>query len=261
MTYVFAGLKKNISFVVMTESLKSKTKTVLRKNKKVMLRLPKKHMPEIRSLMKERGIEKVQHLYDHFIVSGIVLRNPVVLDFFEENIQKYKDRAKESNMKRLQGEKAKKGEMYQVNCVMYPNDKVMLDRFVTDKNCKKSHLFELLLYEAFTAGNEEIDKFIESLQVRDVSRRKKAIARLSKDSYVEQLDESTRSSLLNKFTEKYDEEVERAARHAQELIEAIVEDEESEEDEIDRELNEKMKMLRRLRTREANKLAQPVDED
>lgn len=228
-----------------------------KKDKRVMIRLPQKQYEKIVPLMEKYEIKTFQELYDLLVVSGICLREPVVLDYVTKHVGKYEEESRKKRMDSLNGKKAKKEKTHAQNCTMYSSDKLALDNYVTDKNIKKSWLFKVLLCDAFISEDEKIIEYIQRLKEKDVISRKKQIARLSNDNYVETIDEETSFDILKKMTENYDKR-----RFSEDIQEDIIQiltgqdkKERQEEEELEDEFQKKLKYIRQKRTKAVNKIA------
>lgn len=168
--------------------------TAALKTKKQGVKLEPPFMEQVRSKIKEVGLEGPQELFDYLIVSGVIYLKKEIIEIVDNSKSEYERK------------KAKTGEGKKKNIYiffMYPPDYQALNRFCMEKNIKKFWLIEML-FNLFVNGDQRIHSHIEECQRLNLNERKKQVARLLKDEYVDILPENDADQLLGMFTEKYD---------------------------------------------------------
>lgn len=233
----------------------------VRKSKKVMIRFPKNRLADLDKAINDLDLKGIQDAFDSLIVSGIVFRDAKIIEFVDKNRKKYDDIRIQDKLSRLgKAEKPKRPEMYGRNCVMYTKDHKAFKDYIIEKNITQQDVFNILFIDGLADRSEGILAHLKKCRDLEINKRKKAVARLSNDKYVAALPEDDCSVILKKLTEEYDE------RDFDESIqEFLIKTEEEmreklDEDELlNKELQDKMKRLRRARSGKISSLAQPRD--
>lgn len=237
----------------MSELRKVKKKFVQR-NKILVINLPQEMEEQIRSKISD-SYKGNQEVFDIFVISGIVMRSPVMLDKMDELLPPYVREKAEDIYKRFQGKRSEK-EYFKISCAISPNDKQALDNYCVDKGYKKSEIFHIVYTKLLFDESEEVASFLKSIRDRDVIKKKKQIAKLSTDEYVSFLDDTTKKKLLNEFTKNLDEQ--KFADYIVDSIHSLLKvEEKKEEEEIEALLNEKI----RAKKDRANKAIERLIDD
>lgn len=221
------------------------------KTKKQGVKLEPSFMEKVRERIKEEGLEGPQELYDYLIVSGVIYLKREVIELIDC----------EKPVKIGKRKKAKKGESTKKNIYiffMYPPDLQAFTRFCMEKNVYKFWVIETL-FRLFVEKNPIILSHIEECRKLNLSERKKQIARLLKDEYIDVLPENDADQLLVSFTEKYDkkqfgtqiqEEVSKFLMNKKKI------DKEKEEEDLEAALDLKSKRIAEARLR---RVVEPVE--
>jgi hypothetical protein len=234
----------------------------VRKEKRIMVRIPERSMIQIKKLMNQYQLKGIQALFDILIISGIVFRRVEIIEFIRSHKEKYLEVYKQQNLARMGlAEKIEPEKMYGVNMFMYTSDFVAFKNYVIEENIKQQWVWSILFEDGFSKEEPCIIDLINRSKQLDISGRKKAIARLSKDEYVSVLSPDVANKILDQLTEEYDESkfddsIEAAIESRLKLKEK--EKEAEEEAEIDMELTNKIREVRLSRGRQMSNISKPV---
>lgn len=234
----------------------------IRKEKKIMVRIPERSMPQIKKLMQQYEIKGIQGLFDILIISGVVFRRSEIIEFIRSHKQRYLNVYKQQNLARMG--KAKKivpEKMYGVNLFMYASDFRAFKEYIIEENIKQQWVWSILFEDGFAKEEPCIIDLVNRANKLNISGRKKAIARLANDEYVSVLPEELANKILDQLTEEYDESkfddsIEAAIESRLKLAEK--EKEAQEEIEIDMELANKIRALRAGRSMKIAHIIKPV---
>ena len=237
------------------------TNPELRKEKKVMIRIPRRAMPTIKKLFIDHEIKGMQFLFDALIVSGICFRRAEILEFVREHVPRYKAESVQRNLAKFgKAEPLPKIDMYGCNMTMYHADHQALKHYVQEENIKQQWLWGILFEDGFAKEEKCIIDIIDRAKSLKLSSRKKAIARLSNDEYVVALPPNVAQGMLDQLTSEYDQRI------FDPSIEAAIESKlqltekqkaEKEDDELEDDLSKKIASLRKHRAAEMTKLSKP----
>ena len=232
--------------------------STLRKSTKVIVRFAKSKNLAIREAIKSHGIKGLQETFDILVVSGIVFRKPEVINFLRDNVQKYRDYYKQERVARLKKTEFERCEFYSVAVWMYESDLLALNHFTIEENLKKQWIFRMLFEDGLLDNHPDIIELINNNKELKIASRKKSIARLSNDEYINRLNEEESSIILSKLTEEYDEKV--FDVKIDDILKAKIDLDNAlnnEEDEFENSFAEKMKAIKISRSRKVNTI---VDE-
>lgn len=240
---------------------KKVTNPDFRKQKKIMVRIPKSEMPKLKKLLKKYEIKGIQYLFDMLVIGGICFRRPEILKFVREHVPKYKEETIQRNLARLgKAEKLPKIPMHGYTASMYLSDNKVFHEYIIEENIKQQWLWNILFLDGFVAEEKCIIDLIERAKTLKISSRKKAIARLSEDEYVTTLPPNEAQRLLDQLTQEYD------TKTFDKSLEAVIESKleldeqlraQREEEELDFELNKKIHNLRQSRSAKINHIVKP----
>ncbi len=233
----------------------------LRKERKVMIRIPEHFMPQIKTLFTKYELKGIQYLFDILIVGGIVFRRKEIIQFIRDNKQKYKDLNTQYNLSKLGVvDKIKSPKMYGVNVAMYNADHRAFKDYILEENIKQQWIWEILFVDGFNNEEKCVIDLIERSKALKLSSRKKAIARLSNDEYITALPTQEANRILNQLTTEYDE------RSFDDSIEQAIESRlqlrakelaKKEDKELDDGLNKKIMSLRMSRAKQMQDISKP----
>ena len=239
-------------------------KRSLTKDKKVMVRFPRRSLKIIKKKIQEHELKSMQELFDCMIISGIVFRKKEILEFVRENVPKYQKISAQEKLSRLgKAEKPPKIDMYGVNMTMYNNDYLAFKNYIVEENIQQQWLWNILFEDGFSMDEPCIIDLVERAKKLEINSRKKAIARLTNDEYITTLSTVEADKILEKITEEYDNKKFDASLEA--IIESKIELEKSvknleDEEDLDSELAKKMENLRRSRGVKIQHLTKPKEE-
>lgn len=241
-------------------SFRRVTSPNLRKQKKVMLRVPEDVMPTIKKLMIKYDIKGMQYLFDMLVVSGICFRREEILKFVRKQIPKYKEENTKRNLAKLKKKKMPKKKMYGYVASMYTSDNKTFHEYILEENIKQQWLWNALFVDGFAAEEKCIIDLVKRAKTLNLSSRKKAIARLSDDEYITTMPLEDARALLDKITKEYDQKI------FDDSIESLVEAKlqikakqkaREEEDELEAALHEKISAIRKNRNKQIKKIIEP----
>lgn len=234
----------------------------IRKEKKIMVRVPEKFMPTIKKLMQKYELKGIQALFDILVISGLVFRRAEIVEFVRANKNKYLETYKQQCLSRIgKAPKVEVEKMYGVNLFMYASDFRAFKEYIIEENIKQQWVWNILFADGFAQEESCVIDLINRSKELNISERKKAIARLSKDEYVSVLPEDIAGKILDQLTEEYDERI------FDDSIEAAIESrlklkekeqEEQEEAELDLDLKNKISALRTSRNKAMNNISKPM---
>ncbi len=178
------------------------------KGRYITVRVPNVHQPLILEKLKTMGFKKFQQVCDAILISGIVYRRPEVLDFIAARRGPYeKLRAEELKSRLGLVEKptgmisTKNRHTYKIH--MYEADYVAYKQYLVEVNIAEQVLFDIML-DGFLEDCEAVLQVIRQSQELEISKRKKIIARLTNDEYIETLPILEAQQLLEQLTHDYD---------------------------------------------------------
>lgn len=239
----------------------------VKKQKKIMVRFPKRSLKKVRTLINEQELKGIQALFDILVISGVVFRRGEIIDFIRENVPKYQERNKQVNLAKFgKVEKPPKIPMYGVTLAMYTADYVAFKNFVVEENIKQQWIFNILFEDGFANEEKCIMDLIERSKKLDISNRKKAIARLANDEYIIALAPEEANVILEQMTDEYDskkfdDSLEEEIKSKIELQEILLrENIKDEDDEEDFEFSQKLKSIRKNREQQIKNLIKPKGE-
>lgn len=231
-----------------------------KKNKKMIGRIPKDvHQHLKNEIFKKYEIKSFQEVFDLIIVSGIVYLDPKVVKYIDDRVEPFIERHKQFNLANLgTAKRPKMGEYHTTNFSMYPSEYDMLCKFLVEKNYKQQWIYEIV-YRGVSEEEKLLLDMIKKGKNHEVRKRKKTLARLSKDEWISAIDINEAGKILDQLTDEYEE------RKFDEYIQAGIDDffaesqkEIREEEELDEALNKKMEFLRRSRAKQASSIANKV---
>jgi hypothetical protein len=204
-----------------------------------------------------------QESFDYLIVSGIVYIKPDLVNLVRA---KYPSFVREQDaMKKSRLSSSIRGKEIQDRTIAtflaFKSDLYALDRWCIEENKKKSWVVHILFRELI-ALNPILLNHIERCKDLRIRDRKKNVARLMNDEYIESLDESDSSVILSYLTKRYNERKFGNTFIEEEIINLknlIVEKEEIET--IDTQLNRRIASQRQRKTIEREKHVLPLDEE
>ena len=179
--------------------------STLRKSKKVIVRFAKHKNLAIREAIKKHQLKGFQEAFDILVVSGIIFRKPEIINFLRNNSQKYKDYYKQERVARLKKTQFERCELRSIVVWMYESDLLALNHFTIEENLKKQWIFRILLEDGLIEEHPDIIELIKNNKELKIASRKKSIARLSNDEYINRLNEEESTIILSKLTEEYDD--------------------------------------------------------
>lgn len=236
----------------------------IKKTSREIVRFDKTKLPLLKKLLIKYKLQGFQQLFDYVVISGIVFRRPEILSLVRENVDKYKKYFNEERMARLKGVDFQRVILHQNVGKLYPNDQIALNEFVVEENVRKQWLFRILIEDGFLMEHSSVIDLIKKSQDADITKRKKTIARLLDDKYIQRLSLEDSNVILEKLTEEYDKNIfddsfESVLKFKTELNETLAS--QQEEEEFEKEFEKKLANLRKSRAREINVNLEPFDDE
>ena len=236
-------------------------KNKLRKERRIMVRFPRRSLQKVRNLIVKYELKGMQDLFDSLVVGGLVFRRSEIIDFIREHRPKYEELHKLNNLSRLgKAKKPEQLEMYGINMVMYNHDHTAFKNYIIEENIKQQWVWTILFEDGFAAEAPPIVALVQRQSKLEITSRKKAVARLANDEYIRVLPTSEAEFILNQLTTEYDnrefddslEEVIKAKIALKEAEEA-----KEEEDLLEKDFDNKIINLRRSRAQKINEISKP----
>lgn len=246
----------------------SRKKTVgtdFRKKRKIIVKIPKsiwQVLSEKDGILKDYKVNSYQELFDYLIVSGIVFLDSKIIEYIDERIEPFKEKYKQAQLARFgKCERPKFEETHNTNFHMYSSDWEAFNNFLIEKNWKQQWIYEIL-FKGFIDEHPNVTRIVKRGKEADVRKRKKIIARLAEDEWIEALQDNDAQVLLNQLTLKFENR--NFDSNLQKEVDEIfykANKEKIEEEELENSLNEKLKQIRTARRKEVDKVIEPVKLD
>ena len=233
----------------------------LRKERKIMVRFPRRSLKKVRQLMTKYEVKSMQALFDSLVIGGLVFRRAEIIEFIRKHRPEYERIHKLHNLAKIgKAEKPEVLDMYGINMAMYNADHVAFKGYIVEENIKQQWVWSILFEDGFAAEEAVIVDLVKRHVKLNISSRKKAIARLSNDEYIRVLPEHDAAQILDQMTLEYDN------RQFDDSLAGVIEaklnlkqkeEEQQEEDILEKDLNDKIRNLRMSRSRRVKDISKP----